>query len=169
MEMRWPGAKWGEVRTVRGQTPISKPLALLEAADAIQRQTPETLAKPEWLHLRVQSQILTGSIPESLIGELRETEQRKQERSLMLDLAIVDFRMGGVTQKTEYYREAKMILDKILEQYPSDSVALFNRAIIEERLNLREAAIADFTASQKFEKDPSWSDEIRQRIARLSP
>jgi len=168
IEMRWPGAEWAELREMRGPTPVDKPLPLLEATDEIQHQTPETLRGTEWLHLRAQSEILSGIPSKQLIEDLNKaTQSQAASLSLMFDLAIANFRIGEVTHDNSYYLRSKMALDELLKSSPSNPVALFNRAIVEQRLQLRDPAIADFTKCLALEKDPAWSAEIREKIEKL--
>ena len=167
-DMRWPEMAWGPSKETLGQTPENKPLSLLRADEAIQRQTPETLKKKEWLHLRAQSEILGAAPSQQLIEDLtKATQSKPASQSLMFDLAIANVRMGEVTQDGSYYERAKTVLDEILASFPPNSAALYDRAIVEERLELRGPAIADLTQAGSLEKDPAWSAEIQQKIQRL--
>ena len=166
IEMRWPGTKWGEPSDTLGAIPANKPLSLLKTDEAIQRQTPETLKKKEWLHLRAQSEILGGSNLLQLIKDLTEATQSQPDSTLMFDLAIANFRMGEVTHDREYYEKSKDVLDKILASSRS-SAALFDRAVVEQRLNLKDAAIIDLSDCLEKEMDGKWKAEIQQKIQRL--
>jgi hypothetical protein len=169
--VRWPDSPWGEIRTTRGSTSnnksIHKSMPLLEANETIERQQKNTLAKPEWLHVRARSALLSGPPSEELLAELREAIQSQKNTPLMFDLAIANFRQGEATGDVRYYQDSRKLLDEILKQSPSSSAAFFNRGIVEERLNLKDLAMADFESSRNFEKDGAWKEEIRQRIERL--
>jgi hypothetical protein len=167
-EMRWPGTPWGEPKETLGPAILNQPRTLLAAKSAIQKQTPETLKKAEWLHLKAQSEILSGMPSKQLIDDLtKATESDPGSHSLLFDLAIANFRMGEVTGHDNYYLQAKTVLDKILAFFPPSSAALFDRAIAEERLQLREQAIADLTRCLTLESDPAWSGEIQEKIKNL--
>lgn len=166
IEMRWPEMKWGEPSDTLGSAPANKPLSLLKADDAIQRQTPETLRKKEWLHLRAQSEILGGGDLPQLIKDLTEATQLQPDSTLMFDLSIANFRMGEVTHDRQYYEKSKDVLDEMLTSFRS-SAALFDRAIVEQRLNLKDAAIIDLSNCLEREADPEWKAEIQQKIQRL--
>lgn len=179
VEMRWPGVAWGEFAETLGTHHVNKPLSLLQADAAIRQQTPETLRKKEWLHVRAQKDILNGiSIPalQQLIGDLKQASQSEPEsQSLMFDLAIANFRMGEMTQDPHYYNESKAVLNKMLASSRS-SVALFNRAVVDQRLfdravgeqrvQLKNDAIADLEECLKQEenKNEGWGKEIQQKI-----
>ena len=166
IEMRWPGAKWGEPRETLGPLQANKPLSLLRADEVIQRQTPETLRKKEWLHLRAQSEILGGAELLQLIKDLTEATQSQPDSALMFDLAIANFRMGEVTHDHKYYEKSKDVLDQILASSRNSS-ALFDRAVVEQRLNLKDAAILDLSDCLEKETDMEWKAEIQQKIQRL--
>jgi tetratricopeptide (TPR) repeat protein len=165
-EMRWPGARWGEPKETLGAAPANKPLSLLKADDAIQRQTPETLRKKEWLHLRAQNEILGGGELLQLIKDLTEATQSQPDSTLMFDSAIANFRMGEVTHERKYYEKSKDVLDEMLASSRNSS-ALFDRAVVEQRLNLKDAAIIDLSECLEKETDRKWMDEIQQKIQRL--
>jgi hypothetical protein len=167
-EMRWPGAAWGEPTETLGPGTLNQPRTLLAAKDAIQRQTPQTLRRTEWLHLQAQSEILGGRPSKQLIDDLTKAAQsRPASQSLMFDLAIANFRMGEVADDRNYYLRAKTVLDKMLASFPPSSAAVFDRAVVEERLQLRNQALADLTRCLTLESDPAWSAEIREKIKKL--
>jgi tetratricopeptide (TPR) repeat protein len=169
IEMRWPGAKWGELSETLGAPPASKPLSLLKADDAIQRQTPETLRKKEWLHLRAQNEILGGGELLQLIKDLTEATQSQPDSTLMFDLAIANFRMGEVTHDRKYYEKSKDVLDQVIASTPPSSAALFDLAVVEQRLNFKDKAIEDLTKCLALEPEEQreWGAEIREKIKRL--
>jgi len=64
-------------------------------------------------------------------------------------------------QATEYgyrnqFKEAERVLSKIIELYPNDSMAYFDRAIMRENLGDTVGAIADLT--KEIEIDPKSAD-----------
>jgi hypothetical protein len=178
VEMRWPGVAWGELRQTLGRAEGDKPSALLEADRLFQPHKDETRRKKEWLHIRAQKEILSGIPPQQLqqlIDDLKQASQSEpQSQSLMLDLAIADFRIGEITPDPHYYQDSKDVLDKMIASSRS-SAALFNRAVVdqrlfdhavgEQRLQLRNEAIADLEECLKREKDEAWRKEIEQKIA----
>jgi hypothetical protein len=168
-EMRWPGTSWGEPKETLGRATLNQPRSLLAAKDAIQRQTPETLKRTEWIHLKAQSEILGGMPSKQLIDDLtKATQARPVSQSLMFDLAIANFRMGEVADDRNYYLRAKTVLDEMLASFPPSSAALFDRAVAEERLQLMDQAVADLTRCLTHESDPAWSAEIQDKIKKLA-
>ncbi|HEY2362599.1 MAG TPA: hypothetical protein VGK36_15875 [Candidatus Angelobacter sp.] len=166
-EMRWPGAAWGEPKETLGPATLNQPRTLLAAKDAIQQQTQETLRRTEWLHLQAQSEILGGMPSKQLIEDLtKATQSQPASQSLLFDLAIANFRMGEATNDRKYYEKSKDVLDEMLASFRS-SAALFDRAVVEQRLNLKDAAIKDLSDCLEKETDGKWKAEIQQKIQRL--
>jgi len=115
-----------------------------------------------------QSEILGGRPSRQLIDDLTKAAQsRPASQSLMFDLAIANFRMGEVADDRNYYLRAKTVLDEMLASFPPSSAALFDRAVVEERLQLRDQALSDLTRCLTLESDPAWSAEIREKIKKL--
>ncbi|PYP87922.1 MAG: hypothetical protein DMG65_16215 [Candidatus Angelobacter sp. Gp1-AA117] len=167
-EMRWLGMAWGEPKETLGPANLNKPRPLLAAKDAIQRQTPETLGRTEWLHLQAQSEILGGTPSTRLIEDLtKATQSKPASQSLLFDLAIANFRMGEITDDRSYYLRAKAVLEEMLASFPPSSAALFDRAVVEEHLQLWNQALADLNRCLPLESDPAWSAEIQDKIRKL--
>jgi predicted Zn-dependent protease len=74
--------------------------------------------------------------------------------------------MGEVTHERKYYEKSKDVLDEMLASSRNSS-ALFDRAVVEQRLNLKDAAIIDLSECLEKETDRKWMDEIQQKIQRL--
>jgi len=59
------------------------------------------------------------------------------------------------------------VLDEMLASSRNSS-ALFDRAVVEQRLNLKDAALIDLSECLQKEPDRKWTDEIQQKIQRLN-
>ena len=166
--MRIPGAAWGPVRATRGSGGFSAPVPLLEAANSIQQQSQKNLSRADWLNARAQAEILSGNASQQLLEDLTlGIQQHPNSVPLLFDLAAAYFKIGEINSDSNYYLQSKAALDKILQRFPSNSTALFNRALVEERLAMRDAATADLTASLASEQDPAWADEAQHRLEQL--
>jgi Tfp pilus assembly protein PilF len=75
------------------------------------------------------------------------------------DLAVLDLRRGRLD-------EAKVRLDRVLARHPDHPAALWNRALLFERRGEVAAAIRDYQAVAA-RQESGWSDEARERTARL--
>jgi hypothetical protein len=75
------------------------------------------------------------------------------------DLAVLAIRRSRLDQ-------ARALLDGVLTREPTAAAALWNRALLFERLGDRASAIRDFEAVASLQ-EPGWAAEARQRAARL--
>src|SRR6202012_1681361 len=101
-----------------------------------------------------------------------QTAQRAMETQphspiLTTDLATAYFARAEATNEAIDYGRAIGNLGKVLAASPDDSLALFNRAITEERMFLYDNAVADWEHFLRVEKDPAWREEGRQRLDNL--
>ena len=62
----------------------------------------------------------------------------------------------------DLYGQAVKDLSAVLTDNPNDVIALFNRAIIYEKLGWLDKASADWQRFLEIEKDSGWRDEAKQ-------
>ena len=65
------------------------------------------------------------------------------------------------------YGQAIEDLSKIIQKDPSNHVALFNRALIFQKLNMISSAVDDWEKLLRVEDDPAWRDEAQRQLANL--
>jgi tetratricopeptide (TPR) repeat protein len=80
--------------------------------------------------------------------------------------AGIDNDLAVLAMRRSQLDEAKARLDRILEADPTDTAALWNRALLFERRDDRTAAIRDYEAVAT-RQESGWSEEARERAARL--
>jgi|SRR5215469_15263020 len=91
-------------------------------------------------------------------------ELRDSEKYLLVH-AIAVFEQAELSgSDPDLLGHAVSDLTKILQSNPHDAVALFNRALIYEKLNWMENAAADWLAFLSIEKDPGWREEAQQHL-----
>jgi regulator of sirC expression with transglutaminase-like and TPR domain len=66
--------------------------------------------------------------------------------------------------QTDYHVTVDL-LTQVLKISPDDPVALFNRAIVYERLHLYREAIEDWRHYLRVDSNSTWNREARQRLA----
>jgi tetratricopeptide (TPR) repeat protein len=71
------------------------------------------------------------------------------------------------TQSPADYQKALDMTDKILRQNSSDPAALFNRALILERLGRRDESIATLKMLVRVEQDSEWRQEAAEKLQLL--
>lgn len=168
MEYRWPGAEWGPVRVTRGKgnASSSRPLALLDSEEVISRHANEE-AGSAWNPVRAQAEILEHD-PDSAIRHIQGTELRGQQSvDLLVKLAIAYSLKAEREDATQNNAFALDLLNKALQIDPANRAALYNRAIVKERMGLAHQSEVDWTRLLSEEKDQRWADESRKRLAEL--
>ena len=169
MEMRWPGAAWGPVRTTRGpeDSRFAKPPALLKAEGKISERASAKANDGEWLRAKAQADILERN-PEAAIASLSQAlEARPGSVSLMLDLSTAYYQQGEISLDPQNYEKSADLLGEVLQKDPENLTALFNRALLNEQMKMVDSAIADWELFLKKERDPGWADDARKRLSAL--
>ena len=168
MEVRWPKASWSQYSVQRGTMLEAKSTSLMRAEVAVERQTPKTLQETAWIRVVAEKEILAGR-PQNAIPALQQALQpHPGSVPLLLDLAIAYFAQGEQTHSPESYGKSRDLLGTVLQREPTDTVALFNRALVYERLNAKDKAADDWKTFLKTEKDVRWLAEAQKKLTDLS-
>lgn len=170
VEMRIPGADYGPVRVTRGseQSLLIRPAAWLEADAIISREMPKRPDDPGWLQARARAALLEWGY-DSALQDLNEALTIKpNDPSLLLDKATALYERAAKREADSGdYREAANPLNKVLEINPDNSVALFNRALVYEKLLLYPEAIEDWEHFLRLEPRGLWAEEADKRLNEL--
>jgi hypothetical protein len=168
MEVRWPGAMWSQYSVQRGTSTEVASTSLLRAELVLDRQTEKVQTNKDWIRAAAEKDIIAGH-PQNAIPALEQAIQSYPHSvPLLLDLAIAYFRQGDQTHTQASYEKSRDLLSNVLQFEPSNGVALFNRALVYERLNARDKAMEDWKTFLTIEKDPAWLAEARKKFTDLS-
>ena len=165
-EMRIGGAKYGAVRVERG-SPSAGPPELLEAAAAIQRHVKERQEDAPWLHAEGRAALLDRRFDAAIQSFQAAAQLGERAPDFWVDFATAYYGRAEARSMEADYTKAIELLGHALERDPNHAAALFNRALVYEKLSLIDPAIRDLEACLKIEKDAGWSEEARQRLDRL--
>ncbi|HEY6351872.1 MAG TPA: hypothetical protein VI636_20945 [Candidatus Angelobacter sp.] len=165
LEMRWPGAQWSAFSGTMGSDHASTPRPLMEAEEALSKLPVAELRQDKWTRAIAEKEIAAGN-PGAAVTLLESATNSVAARiELRLDLAMAYFAQGKQTHDTQWYEKSRGELDKILQQDPGNSVALFNRALIleqfKETLNESEADWVNFL---DIETDAGWRNEGKTHL-----
>jgi tetratricopeptide (TPR) repeat protein len=167
-EMRWPGASWSQYSVQRGTKFEAKSTSLMQTEIAVGRQAEKTLQKLAWIRIVAEKEIIAGH-PQNAIPALEQAvRSHPSSVPLLLDLAIAYFGQGEQTRSQESYEKSRDLLSSVLQREPTNTVALFNRALVYERLNAKGKAADDWKTFLKTEKDVRWLVEAQKKLADLS-
>lgn len=76
---------------------------------------------------------------------------------------------GGEAETMENLARAIEAIDRALAKNPQMTEALFNRALVLEKMNFPDQAREAWEKYLEIEKNPDWATEARQHLERLAP
>jgi CHAT domain-containing protein/cytochrome c-type biogenesis protein CcmH/NrfG len=161
MDLRIQGAACSpkQVQRSASGSNVDRPLSLLRAEELIHDGLQAHPNDASLLDAKARVDMIDGS-PETAIDALqRALETEPNSTTIWTDLATAYFMRAEKNHGAIDYGRAIEQLDKVLAVSPDDSVALFNRAIAEDRMQLFNVEIEDWKKFLKVEKDPGWRTE----------
>jgi len=157
IEMRWPKAKRSPYSVSLGEADQRPSYSLLKAEKALTGRSGSH--DGAWARAEAEEQIALGH-PANAIAILASSNSPLAD----LDRAMAYFVQGEQTHDSRSYYDSRDALDRVLQKDPNNTVAMFNRAIIYERLQLYPEAAAEWKLFLETEKDLAWRDEAGQRL-----
>jgi CHAT domain-containing protein len=166
VEMRIPGAGYGPVQVQRadGHSQIASPRALLEAEVLIKRGLEKRPDDVDLLRQKAEADLLNWNYQPALETLNRAARLKPGSFELLVDTATAYFERAEATANPADYEAGLESLGDAIRLKPDDPAALFNRAILYERLYFYGRAIADWEQFLKIEKDPGWRKEAEQHL-----
>jgi len=165
LELRFPGADYGPVKQQRAAGE-RRPIVLLEAEAAIRRRMDTRSPSVMLLDAKARIDLLEWQY-ESAIQELRRALALEPDSAvLLIDLASAHFERAEAESKAIDYGIAIEMLGKAMARN-ADAAALFNRAIVYERMGLVHQAIADWQQYLARYGREAWAAEARERLDAL--
>jgi CHAT domain-containing protein/tetratricopeptide (TPR) repeat protein len=170
MDLRVAGAKYAPMRQKRGagQSTLDQPQALLDATPLISRHLKAHPDDPKWLQAKGRADLLAFRYEPALQTLQRAVDLQPDSPALLIDLATAYFqRAEKNTDRAVDYGVAIDYLGRALAHAPDDPVALFNRAVAEDKLHLYDPAIHDWEHYLQIDSTGPWADEARKRLAEV--
>lgn len=169
IEMRMPGAAYAPMQSERGSTNRDLPAEFYRAEDIIKTQFASHPQDPAWLQAQARADLLQWRYDAALKELDNGLMLRPNDPGLLLDKAIALFERAQDADPNASidYGEAVEDLAEVLKKDPDNTVALFNRAILYERLNLPNEAIKDLERYLQKDQQGAWANDARQRLERL--
>ena len=146
LELRIPGASFAALRQSRGAvaSQSNRPLPLIDAESLIARNLARAPGAPTWLDDSGRADLLEGNYSAAMESFQRAVQLRPDSAIFLTDLASAFFERAEVESRPQDFSHAFEDLSKAIQARPNDPVALFNRAIVGERLALYDSAIGDW-------------------------
>ena len=169
LEIRIPNARYAPLRVNReaGQSNLSKPSALLEAEAIIARKLNERPRDPLWLAAKGRAELLDWNYDSAIFTLGKARELKPDSLGIKLDLASAYFERAEATGRPVDYGPAIELLGQVLEVAPQDRTALFNRAIIYEKMFMYHEALRDWESYINADPAGEWTNEAKERLESL--
>lgn len=169
LELRLPGAAPAPVRVQRGVdgSVFAKPASLMEAELLITQELKKSPNDARWLAAKGRSELLEWQYDDAIRSFRRALETNPDALDIHRDLATAHFERAEVEHRPGDYAEAVEQLSAVLAKQPGDSVSLFNRAIVYERLFLYDNAVKDWEAYLQVDPNGPWSEEALRRLEEI--
>lgn len=170
LELRFSGAQHGPVRIQRGsnaESRLNKSAALLEAEALIARGLQKEPNSPAWLQAKGRADLLDGNYEAAIQSLQKALEIEPDSVSLQTDAASAYFQRAELTDRVTDFGKAIELLSKALAKNPEDHVALFNRALVNEKMFLYRQAVDDWEHYLRIDSKSEWANEANQHLSRL--
>ncbi len=170
IELRWLGAKHGPMRVELGSgaSGADLPESFYGAKQAVLRKIEKGDTTAEWLSVYGQTLILENQ-PEAAISQLKralDASSASDPMPIKLALAIAYCQRGDMLHRAIDYQAADQLLGEILQAMPTHREALFNRAVVQGKLENPLEAVAFWNSLIRIEGDEAWKQEAVERKLR---
>jgi tetratricopeptide (TPR) repeat protein len=166
-ESRWPGAAHGASSVQQGSHTLPPPIPLMKAENMLEGHYAENPRDARWNRAIAEKEIALGSPARAIAILEQPARSASASMPLLLDLAIAYYVQGEQGRDQASFEKARRTLDSVLEQQPQNTVALFNRALVYERLQEFKMAEEDWNRFIKTETDAAWIGEGQKRLREL--
>ena len=167
LQLRIPGAAYAPLATERGEN-AALPLPLLRAEVLIARQLAAHPSSGAWLALDGRAQLVEGHFGPARTTLERALRFQPDSPSILTDLATAEYEMGLAEGRDEDFMSAAQHLSQALQLDPKSEVALFNRALVYERIGSLPLAMDDWQRYLKLDPASEWATKVaRLHLDRL--
>src|SRR5262249_45552769 len=156
-----------QVERANGRSLTNSPRALLEAEVLIKKNLEKTPDDPDLLRQKAEADLLAWSYQPAIETLNHVARIRPGSFPLLMDLATAYFERAEANSSPADYQAGLEYLGQAIRQDPSNPAALFNRAIVYERLRSYDLAITDWEQFLKVEQDPQWRAEGERRLQEI--
>jgi tetratricopeptide (TPR) repeat protein len=160
------GFTYGEVRTPDRSLAPSENLSLVAAAGEIQKRV-NADPSPANLHAWGVAQLLVGRSDASVETLESVWMQQRHDPRVAADLGTARLARAGALDAPEDLPRALEAIEQALTLDPNLAEAWFTKAIVLERLQIRQQAREAWVKYLQLDPDSSWSAEARVRLAAL--
>lgn len=170
-DFRIEGAGYGLVQIQRGfGSSFRRPASLVEAEERIARELAKKPDSAEWLALHGRAELLALDAENAIANLTRAVDQRPDDPVLLADLGTayaLRAERAEAQGRAADYRPAIEHLTRSIRARPKFPEAVFNRALVYERLLEYDEAIRQWRLYLSLDASGGWADEARSRLTNL--
>src|SRR5216684_416680 len=168
-ELRLPSAGYAPVNVQRGAqtSAFSKPVALLDAESRISGQMAKNSDDAGWLRLRARAEMLDRNYDDAVSTLNRAADAQPDDKSLLADLGMAYALRAEADNRDVDYGYAIEYVGRSLKAKPNSPEAVFNRAVVYERMYLYEDAVGEWKRYLEMDPSGAWREEAKRRLADL--
>jgi CHAT domain-containing protein/Flp pilus assembly protein TadD len=165
MELRWQGASFSAYKADQSETGGPESPSLLRAQEIIAKT--RNASDPVWIRLQGKLALLLGEpqVALKLLGRVHDISPKSVP--VLIDLASACFEKAEKDGSDVAYGKSLDLLGEALNLEPGNMVALYNSAIVEDRLFLYRQAADHWNSYIALDKSSGWLSEAKQRLAQI--
>ena len=166
VELRLDKTEYAPYRVERGTgaSRINSTSALLHAEIAILDKVKKQPADATLLREQGSVELLKGRVDRAIQNLLKAQDIEPGVPSLKLALAVAYFQRAEASGRAIDYSTAYELLGEVLAKNPDDQVALFDHAIICDRMFFFHEEISDWEHYLRLDPKGGWAEEARQHL-----
>ena len=174
VEMRIPSAAYADIQQQRSGENRSLAVSsstFRRAIDQITAGIEKHPTDPRWRILDAQSALIDWRYQDAFAAlskiSAAAIADKAVKHDMMLTRALALYEQGEFEDRKLSLGDGENLLADLLNEDPDNAVALFNRAIVCEKLLMNECAIDDWRRFLKVEKDQRWLHEARLHLKNI--
>jgi tetratricopeptide (TPR) repeat protein len=167
-EFRIAGGQYAPVRMERGSgSAFSSPAALLKAEAKLAEEIKSSPDDPDVARLQGEAEMLDRR-PTAAVPTLQKAlDFRPRDARILADLGAAFALRGDLERQPADYPKAFEYLSRSLHLQPEAPEVVFNRALVLERMMLKNEAILEWEAYLRLDASSGWAKEARDHLAKL--
>jgi CHAT domain-containing protein len=167
-ELRLVDCRHSPVRFQRGGgSAFSKPESLLKAEASLAERIEARPEDPELLRLQAEAEMISGYANTAVQTLLKAVDFHPQDAHILADLGASYALRGDVERQPVDYPVALEYLSRSLQLEPRAPKVIFNRALVLERMLLKDQAVREWEHYLNLDSSSDWAKEVRQHLADL--
>jgi tetratricopeptide (TPR) repeat protein len=168
-EFRIPDAGNAPVRLERQAlgSSFQRPAPLVKAESRIADELEKDPDSVKWLELSARAEMLRWDPENAKVKLQRALERKPEDPDLLADLGVAYALWAEAQNRDVNYGYAIDYLERSLKAKPNAPVAVFNRAVVYQRMFLYDDAIREWRHYLELDPKGAWREEAQRRLADL--